>query len=173
MVLVDTDVLIECLRGSVTARNWLQGAPKETFGIPGVVAMELLMGCRNQPDLQQTRKFLSTFTVVGPRHLNSRGVRASGDPSLGVRARHSGLPDRGYGSRTRSPLVHIQPETLQDHFRIGRSATLPPHLAFPLQIRCKWDMEIGRIWWQLVGVVPSKKCSGPKHWLRLATRRTL
>ena len=66
MVFVDTDVLIECLRGSVTARNWLQGAPKETFGIPGVVAMELLMGCRNQPDLQQTRKFLSTFTVAWP-----------------------------------------------------------------------------------------------------------
>jgi hypothetical protein len=58
--------LIECLRGSVAAKNWLLGEPKESFEIPGVVAMELLMGCRNQTDLYQAQKFLSTFTVAWP-----------------------------------------------------------------------------------------------------------
>ena len=66
MVLVDTDVLIECLRGSSAAKAWLTSFQKESLGIPGVVAMELLMGCRNQPELDQTRKFLSSFNVIFP-----------------------------------------------------------------------------------------------------------
>ena len=66
MVLVDTDVLVECLRGSVAAKDWLGTMPKEAFRIPGVVAMELLMGCRNQADMQQIRKFLSSFHVAWP-----------------------------------------------------------------------------------------------------------
>ena len=66
MILLDTDVLVECLRGSILAKNWLQRLPKETFAIPGVVAMELLIGCRNQTDLQQVRKFLAAFDIVWP-----------------------------------------------------------------------------------------------------------
>ena len=66
MVLVDTDVLIECLRGSDAAKGWLTSLQKEAVGIPGVVAMELLMGCRSQPELDQTRKFLASFNVVFP-----------------------------------------------------------------------------------------------------------
>src|SRR5258708_35260482 len=41
----------------------------------------------------------------------------------------------------------------------GQGRSRPPRLG-SLQIRCKWGMEIGRIWWQLVGVGPSEKCSG-------------
>jgi hypothetical protein len=33
-------------------------------------------------------------------------------------------------------------------------------------------MEIASIWWQLVGVAPSEKCSGPEQPLGLANRRT-
>jgi predicted nucleic acid-binding protein len=66
MVLVDTDVLVEYLRGASAAKVWLQSLPKETFAIPGVVAMELLVGCRNQAELQQTRKFLGSFDVAWP-----------------------------------------------------------------------------------------------------------
>ena len=58
MILLDTDVLIECLRGTAAARSWLQQATTEPFEIPGVVAMELVMGCRDQADLERTRKFL-------------------------------------------------------------------------------------------------------------------
>lgn len=66
MFLVDTDVLIECLRGSSAAKAWLTSFQKEALGIPGVVAMELLMGCRNQSELDLTRKFLASFHVVWP-----------------------------------------------------------------------------------------------------------
>jgi predicted nucleic acid-binding protein len=43
MVFVDTDVLVECLRGSAAAKNWLETFPKEAFAIPGAVAMELVI----------------------------------------------------------------------------------------------------------------------------------
>ena len=66
MILIDTDVLVECLRGSTAAKTWLGTVKKETFGIPGVVAMELLMGCRNQSDLQQVQRFLASFRVTWP-----------------------------------------------------------------------------------------------------------
>src|SRR5580658_1290907 len=66
MFLLDTDVLVECLRGRVAARDWLASAPGAESGIPGVVAMELLMGCRNQSDLRQVQKFVTQFAILWP-----------------------------------------------------------------------------------------------------------
>jgi hypothetical protein len=66
MILVDTDVLVDCLRGLVEARAWLEREKSEALGIPGVVAMELVVGCRNQTELQAIQKFLATFDVVWP-----------------------------------------------------------------------------------------------------------
>jgi predicted nucleic acid-binding protein len=66
MILLDTDVLIECLRGTAAARTWLQQATAETFQIPGVAAMELVMGCRDHADLDRIQKFLNTFTIIWP-----------------------------------------------------------------------------------------------------------
>ena len=66
MILVDTDVLVDCLRGVVEARTWLEAETSEVLGIPGVVAMELIVGCRNQTELQRIQKFLGTFNVVWP-----------------------------------------------------------------------------------------------------------
>ena len=66
MFLVYADVLIECLRGSVAAKTWLTSFQKEAVGIPVVVVMELLMGCRNKSELDQTKKFLAAFNVIWP-----------------------------------------------------------------------------------------------------------
>lgn len=46
----------------------------------------------------------------------------------------------------------------------------PPTRSGSLQIRCRSEMEIGRIWWELVGIARSEKCSGPEHSVRLASR---
>lgn len=63
---LDTDVLVDCLRGTAPAQDWLTRAANETFQVPGVVAMELLVGCHDQLDLQHTQKFLRSFEVVWP-----------------------------------------------------------------------------------------------------------
>jgi predicted nucleic acid-binding protein len=65
-VFLDTDVLVDCLRGTNPAREWLQNQSGERFQIPGVAAMELIWGCRDQPELQRTRNFISSFEVIWP-----------------------------------------------------------------------------------------------------------
>jgi hypothetical protein len=66
MVLVDTDVVVDCLRGTAPSREWLQRTSTEALGLPGVVAMELLIGCRNRAEIQHLQKFLNTFSIVWP-----------------------------------------------------------------------------------------------------------
>lgn len=91
MVLVDTDVLVECLRGSIAAKNWLDAYPKETFAVPGAVAMELVIGCRNQADLQQIRTFLGSFSIAWPSATEFEQafeLLATYRPSSGI-----GIPD--------------------------------------------------------------------------------
>ena len=66
MILIDTDVLIEYLRGSAGAVTWLATLEEATFAIPGVVAMELVLGCRNSIELGQIKRFLAAYPVVWP-----------------------------------------------------------------------------------------------------------
>src|ERR1700736_850773 len=55
---LNTDVLVDCLRGTPAAKAWLEHASTEVLGIPGVVAMELLIGCRNRAESEKLQKFL-------------------------------------------------------------------------------------------------------------------
>jgi predicted nucleic acid-binding protein len=64
MVLVDTDVLVDCLRGTYPAKAWLEHASTEVLGIPGVVAMELLIGCHNRAE-SSFRNSSSRFQLFG------------------------------------------------------------------------------------------------------------
>jgi predicted nucleic acid-binding protein len=66
MTIVDTDVLVDCLRGTGPAKAWLQQLEKDPFAIPAVVAMELVMGCRDREDLERVQKFLGAFAIVWP-----------------------------------------------------------------------------------------------------------
>lgn len=63
-VCIDTDVLIDCLRGVAEAQEWLRSAAREELLVPGVVAMELVAGVRDKNDLQRVRGFVETFTIV-------------------------------------------------------------------------------------------------------------
>lgn len=64
--LLDTDVLVDCLRGWPAAEQWLRECATEPFAIPGPVAMELICGCPNQGELERTKDFLSRFAVLWP-----------------------------------------------------------------------------------------------------------
>lgn len=44
-MLLDTDVMVDYLRGHVPARIWL-ASYAQPIALPGLVAMELLQGCR-------------------------------------------------------------------------------------------------------------------------------
>lgn len=75
MILVDTDVLVDCLRGTDAARQWLESSG-ETLGIPGVVAMELVVGCRNRAELQRLDRAPSGAPErgIGLRHVKCPSV---------------------------------------------------------------------------------------------------
>jgi len=66
MVLIDTDVLIDCWRGEPAAQIWLANVETTQFKVPGVVAMELIMGCNTKVQLQRTQSFINTFEVLWP-----------------------------------------------------------------------------------------------------------
>jgi len=66
MILLDTDVLIDCLRGLPSADRWLRTSSDRDFSIPGVAAMELVVGCQDKADLEHVQAFIRRFNVIWP-----------------------------------------------------------------------------------------------------------
>ena len=65
MNLLDTDICIDLLRKNETALDCYATLP-ERPGIPGFVALELVLGCRDSDELRRVRAFIRKFTVVWP-----------------------------------------------------------------------------------------------------------
>ena len=66
MLLIDTDVMVDVLRRRDTAIDWLESLGSEEIGLPGLVAMELLQGCRNSIEQQRVQNFISRFPIYWP-----------------------------------------------------------------------------------------------------------
>ena len=66
MILLDTDVMVDVLRGHVPARDWLASVTLQEIGIPGLVAMELLQGCRDAREQRRVEKTLGTYPLCWP-----------------------------------------------------------------------------------------------------------
>ncbi|GER79332.1 MAG: type II toxin-antitoxin system VapC family toxin [Anaerolineae bacterium CFX3] len=64
MILLDTDVMVDILRGYEPAKEWLKTA--QEIGIPGLVAMELIQGCQNAREQKQLEKSLSAYPLFWP-----------------------------------------------------------------------------------------------------------
>ncbi len=65
MRLLDTDVCIDLLRKHPPALAWFAGLT-ERPGIPGFVAIELIIGCRDKAELRRVRRFLKDFALAWP-----------------------------------------------------------------------------------------------------------
>jgi len=77
MVLLDTDVMVDVMRRYAPAVAWLGSLGSETIGIPGLVAMELLQGCRDRREQQQVERVLHPYTLYWPTRADC--ARAFGD----------------------------------------------------------------------------------------------
>lgn len=64
-MLLDTDVLVDFLRGYPPAVTWLTNYSLP-IGVPGLVAMELLQGCRDFAEQQRVERELSRFALSWP-----------------------------------------------------------------------------------------------------------
>lgn len=65
-VYVDSDVLIEVLRGSPDALEWIERISDANLVAPGIVVVELLEGCSRKQDLLSVQRLISTIKVEWP-----------------------------------------------------------------------------------------------------------
>lgn len=66
MLLLDTDVMVDVLRGFPPALAWLASLVDEPIVLPGFVVMELIQGCRNRREQRKLERVLVPYTVVWP-----------------------------------------------------------------------------------------------------------
>jgi predicted nucleic acid-binding protein len=66
VILLDTDVAVDVLRGHPPAVNWLQGLGSAPLGLPGLVVMELLQGCQNRAEQQRVEQFCQPYGLYWP-----------------------------------------------------------------------------------------------------------
>lgn len=70
MILVDTDVMVDIMRRHPPSVAWLATLGSEVIGIPGLVAMELLQGCRTRQEQAQLEGFLRGFDRHWPNRVD-------------------------------------------------------------------------------------------------------
>jgi predicted nucleic acid-binding protein len=63
MILLDTDVMVDILRGYEPAITWLTAVADDEIGIPGLVAMELIQGCQNMREQKRIEKALNVYSL--------------------------------------------------------------------------------------------------------------
>jgi predicted nucleic acid-binding protein len=64
-MLLDTDVVVDFLRGYPPAVAWLTGYTS-SIALPGLVAMEILQDCRNATEQQRLERELQRFALYWP-----------------------------------------------------------------------------------------------------------
>ena len=66
MILLDTDVVIDILRGHPPAVAWLRGLGASILGLPGLVVMELVQGCQDKTEQQRVERFCQPHPLFWP-----------------------------------------------------------------------------------------------------------
>ena len=89
-MLLDTDIMVDFLRGHPPAVAWLTALPPP-IALPGLVAMELIQGCRNLAEPQCVEKELQRFVWYWPTLADCQ--RASTDFAAYHLSRGLGLLD--------------------------------------------------------------------------------
>lgn len=75
MILLDTDIVIDLLRGYLPALNWLAGRTGEEIYLPGLVVMELMQGCASKYEMSALQKFISPFPLLWtPAHVADQAL---------------------------------------------------------------------------------------------------
>jgi predicted nucleic acid-binding protein len=62
--LLDTSILIDILRGQVTARNWVDSLALPARVISVITSAELLAGCHNQREQRAVERELNLYTTA-------------------------------------------------------------------------------------------------------------
>lgn len=71
MILLDTDILVDVLRAHAPALHWLEGLNDSPVGLPGLVALELVQGCRNRSEQHRVEKAIHKYQLFWPTSADS------------------------------------------------------------------------------------------------------
>ena len=66
MIICDTDVMVDVLRGHPAAISWLLSKHHESVTLPGLVMMELVQGCRNRSEQLKIKKTFKDYPLLWP-----------------------------------------------------------------------------------------------------------
>ncbi len=66
-MLLDTDVMVDILRGYPPAINWLESLGNAEIGLPGLVGMELIEGERDRQGIMKLLRFLGKYSLYWPQ----------------------------------------------------------------------------------------------------------
>ena len=64
MHVVDTDVLVDVIRGIEPAVDWVRTAKVENLAISGFTVMELLDGCSSKLEARRVHTFVGPYRIV-------------------------------------------------------------------------------------------------------------
>lgn len=125
MIFLDTDVLIDLIRGHEPAWIWLESQQDMSFVLPGMTAMELIVGVKDGVELERVGWYLNSMNVVEP---TDHDFRVALDLAR-LHVLHSGL---GISDYLNAAQVLNRGSTLytfnQRHFAaIGGLATVQPY----------------------------------------------
>lgn len=128
MRLLDTDVLVDLLRGFPPAVAWLQSVADEQVGVPGFVAMELIQGCRNKQEQRVVETELRKLEILWPeaascdralatfaRFYLSDGIGLL-DALIAEIAKEQGVPLHTFNEKHYRPIPGV--ETVQPYRRV-------------------------------------------------------
>ena len=74
-MLLDTDIMVDILRGFPPAVEWLESLGGADLGLPGMVAMELIQGERDRQGVQKILNFLGRHSVYWPQAEDCQQAR--------------------------------------------------------------------------------------------------
>jgi predicted nucleic acid-binding protein len=74
MLLLDTDVMVDIMRGYDPALQWLDTVPDEPIVLPGFVAMELVQGCDNHDERDLLLREIEQFQIAWPSPETSQAA---------------------------------------------------------------------------------------------------
>ena len=64
MIILDTNIIIELLKGNKETKELLEGINEENFAISIITSMELYYGAINKRELNKIKKFLKSFDLL-------------------------------------------------------------------------------------------------------------
>jgi hypothetical protein len=65
-MLLDTDVMVDIVRGFPPAVAWTRRIRRTPTGLPGLVVMELLEGCRHRREQRRVERFCQPYSLHWP-----------------------------------------------------------------------------------------------------------